>query len=164
MLLQILLRCIRCVQGVTGSPSDDMIVPIAINVMSQAGALDYANKISDAIITNMAIILNGTTTSAGVVTAPAIVDGKINVDTLTNRIKETFGKTWVMKTMGVAEVQNSNIITLAQKMFIASLASRANEFIQDRGGWLERNGTLFVALITMMFVVSCNCNNVLWSQ
>lgn len=131
---------VRCVRGVTGNPQDDMIVPLALTIPSQAGALDYANKMSDAIIMTM---------------NPILTQMKLTpeqIEELTKSIKTDFSKEWVMGKMGVVAVQNSNIVTLSQKMFIASLANRANEFVTERGGWLERHGTLFMLGIILLFV------------
>ena len=138
-------KIVRCVQGVTGSPYDDMFVPMGYSILSQGAAVDYANKVSDGVNEGVNAILREYQEKDP--------DFKYDKNIVNEKIINKFTKTWVMKSFGVRNVENANIVTLPQKMAVASLSSRANEFITERGGWLDRHSGLVVGLMIMMFVV-----------
>lgn len=134
-----------CYQSPTGSPHDDMICPMGPSISGQGAAMDYAGKVSEWVTTNTNDIFREYQ-----VKHP---DFKYDKKELSDKINSIFNKVNVMQTLGVRNVENANIVTLPQKMAVASLSSRANEFITERSGWLEKHSGLIVGLMIMMFVV-----------
>lgn len=134
-----------CYQSPTGSPHDDMICPMGPSISGQGAAMDYANKVSSWITQGTDEIFRDYQKEH----PEFSYDKKMWADNIMAR----FNKIGVMTTLGVRNVENANIVTLPQKMAVASLSSRANEFITERGGWLDRHSGLVVGLMIMMFVV-----------
>jgi hypothetical protein len=93
--------------GVSGKPEDDNIVPYGEPIMSGVAAGFVASKISDGI-------------------KNALKD--ITVPLNDDKIREIFTDQWVMKLIGVREVQDANIVLLSQKAQVSSLHSLTNEF------------------------------------
>ena len=63
-----------------------------------------------------------------------------------------FSTEWVMKTFGIRRVEDANIVTIPQKTAVASLASKANEFVINRSGFLEKHSGLVIGCI-LIFIV-----------
>ena len=62
-----------------------------------------------------------------------------------------FTERFVMEKFGIRKVEDASVITIPQKTAIASLSSRANEFIMDRAGFLEKHASLLVGLMILLF-------------
>lgn len=134
-----------CYQSPTGSPHDDMICPMGPSISGQGAAMDYAGKVAE-------WVTQGTN---DIFREYQVEHPDFNYDkkAWNDKIIGKFTKLGVMTTLGVRNVENANIVTLPQKMAVASLSSRANEFITERGGWLDRHSGVIVGLMIMMFVV-----------
>ena len=46
-------RMVFCLQGISGHPEDENIVPVHVPVVGQAGAVDYSNEISGAVLATL---------------------------------------------------------------------------------------------------------------
>lgn len=147
---------VRCVRSPTGKPGDDMIVPIGLPITGQADAAETADKFSNAII--------GVFQKAGIAHEKlsdlkklgTLSDEEVRKMFSENTIKEfktAFTSDWVLKTVGLKPIQDASIITIPQKNAIASLNTRANEFVIDHSGWWEQHGGLVIGLMTIMFMV-----------
>jgi hypothetical protein len=146
---------VRCIRSPTGKPGDDMIVPIGLALNGQAAAADAAQKLSDGateILTKAGLaykklqsvkdIAKLTKEELDTLFSPATVD----------LFKKSFTAEWVMKTMGVPRVEDASVITIPQKNAIASLNTRANEFIIEHASWFESHYQVFIGILSVVIV------------
>ena len=168
---------VRAVRGVTGKPQDNLIVPLGLSLNSQAAANEYAQTISDGISARFQRItivhaklkdLNLDTMDAKArnelvkSTALSVESLKtiqqmqekdvalLSTEDMDKFLKASFTSEWVMQKMGVRKVEDANIITISQKNAIASIGSRANEFISDHSGWWDKNAGIFIGLMCII--------------
>ncbi len=146
---------VTAIRSPTGKPGDDMIVPIGLPITGQAEAQERADRISNGVmkILQEAGIayeklkeLNklGTLTDAEV--------QKMFSQATIQRFKSAFTSKWLLQEVGLNQIQDAAIITIPQKNAIASLNTRANEFVIDHTGWWEQHGGLIVGITTLIFV------------
>lgn len=146
---------VRCIRSPTGKPGDDMIVPIGLALNGQAAALDVAQKLSDGV--------TGILTKAGL--AYKKMQNVKDISSLSDEeltqlfspatidlFKKSFTADWVMKTVGVLSVEDASVITIPQKNAIASLNTRANEFILEHASWLESHYQVFIGIVSIIIV------------
>jgi hypothetical protein len=129
--------------GVSGKEDDDNFVPIGDTLVSGAMANSYSQKLCDKIVAELQKI-----TTISKETNDAIV--------------KTFDKAFVMNTFGIVEVKDVNLILQHQKIQVADLHSRTNEFKLKHLSWFNRNQVL-VGFLMMCFVVTI-CGVIFWQE
>ena len=170
---------VRAVRGVSGKPGDDMIVPVGLALNSQASANEYAQMMSDGISARFQHIglvyqkIKGIdldniekkelktliqTTGLNLDSLKTIQQmkqedvSKLSDQDMDKFLKASFTPEWVMQKLGIRRVEDANIITVPQKNAIASLNTRANEFIVDHSGWWDKHGGMFIGIMCIMIV------------
>lgn len=170
---------VKAVRGVTGKPGDDMIVPVGLALNSQAAANEYAQTMSDGITARfqhvslvharvkgvdldklekkeLAKLIQITGLGIDALKKIQLMKDedvkKLSEKEISETLKTTFTPEWVMQTLGIRTVEDANIITIPQKNAIASIGSRANEFIHDHAGWWEKNAGIFIGIMCMIML------------
>ena len=144
--------------GVSGKEDDDNFVPVGGTLMSGAMANSLSQKLSDSIVNTLLSLKVKTKDTAGVEIEKSIDFGKEANDAIT----KAFDKAFVMNTFGVIEVKDANLILQHQKIQVADLHSRTNEFRTKHLSWFTQNQVL-IGFIMMCFVITI-CGVIFWQE
>jgi hypothetical protein len=119
--------------GVSGKPDDDNLVPIGQTILSGASANVVSDKILDGLI--------------------SLIPQEVKDKSLYKKLEGAITRDWLMKVIGVVDVKDVNVLMQNQKIQVADLHSRTNEFIDRHLSWVAKFGPIIG--ISMMFLVIC---------